>query len=171
MRRRWWYWGGYARRFRAVFSCSAAKYLGQAEFRNAIPQHAADLIFRLKNRDVVAHFGEQNGGRNTRRAGADHRDHPPVFRRARNRHLVKVGIGNIIFNAAEMNRHAFAPQHTVAFTLFFMITHQRADDGQRVILKKHFPGGLQSLIQKRADHLGDGRMNRAPFLTHRLFTI
>ena len=45
--------------------------LGQAELRDAVAQHAADLIVALKDRDVVAVARQDDRNGQARRAGAD----------------------------------------------------------------------------------------------------
>ena len=59
-KRRWRYW-----------KSSSQHGLGQAELRDAVAQHAADLIVALKDRDVVAVACQNDRNGQARRAGAD----------------------------------------------------------------------------------------------------
>ena len=59
----------FKRRWR--YSKSSSTVLGQAELRDAVAQHAADLIVALKDRDVVAVACQNDRNGQARRAGAD----------------------------------------------------------------------------------------------------
>jgi len=65
--------------------------LGQAELRDAVAQHAADLIVALKDRDVVAVACQDDRNGQARRTGADDGGLFAVGRRGALGHLAGVG--------------------------------------------------------------------------------
>ena len=114
--------------------------LWKTECRNTILQHTADLISGIKDRHTISLFCQQDRNRNSCRTCANNCHFLAILRLARNLHFIKISIGNIIFNAADVYRLAFASQNTMSLTLVSMVTHQGTDHGHRVILKQHLPG-------------------------------
>ena len=101
--------------------------LRQTERGDSILKDASDLILRIEDGDTVALLCQQDSDGNSGRACADNRNLLSIFRLTLNLHLIKNSIGNVIFNAADMDRLSFSAEYAVALTLIFMITYQRAD--------------------------------------------
>ena len=138
--------------------------LWQAEFRDAVAQHAADFIMAFKNRDIVAIAGQNDGNRQTRRAGADNRGLFAVGRSRALHHLAGVGGGNVVLNNREMHRRALDAADAVTLALVLVVADQRTDRGQGVILKQHTARLVQLVVFQQTDNLGDVGVNRAALL-------
>ena len=113
--------------------------LRQTERRNTVLQHTADLIPGIKDRHAIALLRQQNGDGNTCRASTDHSNLLAILRLARNLHFIKISIGNIILNAADMHRLPLAAQHAMPLTLVLMVADQGTDHGHGIVLKQHLP--------------------------------
>ena len=70
-----------------------------------------------------------------------------------------------------MHRRTLAAQHAVTLALILMIAHQRADRGQRIVLKEHAPRFIQLAVKHQLNDMGNRRMNRAAALTHGVFAV
>ena len=140
--------------------------LGQAEIRDAVAQHAADLVLALEDRDLVALACQDDRDGQARRAGADDRHADAVAGRRALVHLAGIGAGDVILDGGEVHRSALAAQHAVPFALILVVAHQRADRGQRVVFKEGPAGLVQLAVQHHPDDLGNRRVDRAALLAH-----
>ena len=140
--------------------------LGKTEIRNAVFQHAADLIVVIKHGDVVSILCQLNGGGQPRRAGTDDSDFFAFLFDLFDFHAVKVGIGNKTFNIVERDRCTFVIEDTVSCALCFMVTDDGADDGHRIVVKKHLACFHQTVFLERPDGLRNRGMDGTTFLAH-----
>ena len=115
----------------------------QTEFRNSILKYAANFISGVKNRHTVALLGQHDGDGNARRTGADHRHLLPVPGRTFHLNPLKASIGNIVLDAADMNRLSFSSQNTVSLALILVIADHRTYQGHGIIFKQHSRRFLQ----------------------------
>ena len=145
--------------------------LGQAELRDAVAQHAADLLAAFKNGHIVTAAGQQYADGDARRAAADDGHALALFRLHLRLQMVQIGVRDIVFDAGKMHRRAFAAQHAVTFTLLLVVAHQRADDAQRVVLVQHFAGFFLVAGAEQLDRFRDIGADGAAFAAHRLFAV
>ena len=142
---------------------------GQTELRDAVAQHAADLIVAFKNSHIVAVAGQDDRDGQTSRAAADDGGLFAVGGGGTFGHLAGVGRGNVVLDDREMHRCTLDALHAVALALVLVVAHQRADGGQGVILKQHLAGVVQFVILQQADDLGDVGVDGAALLAAGLF--
>ena len=142
--------------------------LGQAEFGDAVAQHAADLIVAFKDRDVVAVPRQNDRDGQPGRSGADDRDPLAVGFGGTLGHLGGVGGGDVVFNDREMYRRALDAAHAVAFALVFVVADQAADGGQGVVFKQHPAGFVELVGLEQPDHFRDVGVDRAALLAARV---
>ena len=136
----------------------------QAEIRDAIAEDAADLVPAVKDRDLIAVAGKDDGNGDPRGPGSDDGGLSPVGGLGALNHLIGVGGGDIAFNDGEMNRSFLDAADAMALALVFMIADQGADRGQGIVLKEHPARVVEAAGLQEADHLGNIGMNRAAFL-------
>ena len=142
------------------------KGLGKTEIRNAVFQHATDLIVVIKHGDVISVPGQLNGGSETRRACADDGDLFAFLFDLFDLHAVKVGIGNKPLDIVERDRCAFVIENTVPCALCFMVTDDGADHRHRIVVKKHLACFHQTVFLEFPDDLRNRGMDGTTFLTH-----
>ena len=138
--------------------------LGQAELRDAVAQHAADLIVALKDRDVVAVTCQNDRNGQARRAGADDGGLFAVGRRGTLGHLAGVGGRDVVLDDREVHRRTFDAAHAMALALVFVVADQRADRRQGVVLKQHTARFVELVGLQKADDLGNIGVDRAALL-------
>ena len=144
----------------------------QAEVRDAVAQHAADLVHALEHRDVVAELRELHRDRDAGRARADDRDVLPLGRLALQHGLVEVGLGDIVLDRRDLHRRAAAPLDAVALALGLVVADEGADHAQGVVLEQHGTGLIDIALQEEADHLRDIGLDRAAVhLAHRFLAL
>ena len=105
---------------------------GQAEFGDAVHEHAAREVQRLEDGHVVPALGEVARAGEPRRAAADDGDFVPVRLRLQGQ-VAAVGVvpvGNEPLQAADGDRLALDAAHALAFALRFLRAHPAAHGGQ-----------------------------------------
>ena len=143
--------------------------LGQAEFRDAVAQHAADLVVALKDGHIVAVAGQNDRDGQTGRAGTDD-GHPLAVRLCRAvGHLAGIGGGNVVFNDGKVHRRALDAADTVTLALVLVVADEAANGGQGVVLKQHPARLIELVVLEQADDLRDVGVDGAALLTAGIF--
>jgi hypothetical protein len=132
--------------------------LGQAKFRYAVTQHAADFFVRLEDGHVVAVALEYHRDGEARGPRADDGGAHAVWCGGALRHLACVGGGNVILDHREMHRRAPHALHAVPLALVFVVAHQAAHGRQRIVFEQHPPRLVQPARLQQADGAGYIRM-------------
>ena len=145
--------------------------IGQAEVRDAVAHHAADLVPAVKDGDAVAVPGQDNGHGQARRARANDGGLAAVGRSGALYHLVGVGGGDVAFDDRKVHRRFLDAAHAVALALVFMVAHQGADRSERVVFKQHPARLVQLAFLEQPDDLRDIGMNGAALLAAGLFAL
>ena len=145
--------------------------VGQTVVGDAVPHHAADLIPGVKDGPIVAPACQQHRDGQACRAGAHHSGLHAVFRGRACGHLVGIGGGDIVLDDREVDGvvagHPVAD--AVALALLFVVAHQTAHGGQRVVFKQHPACIIHLVCLEQTDDLRDIGVDGAALLTHRLF--
>lgn len=142
---------------------------GQAEFRDAVPQHAADFIVAFKNGHIIAIARQNDRNGQARRAGADDGRLFAVGGHRAVIHLAGIGGRDVVFDNRKMHRGALDAAHAVTLALLFVVAHQAAHRGKGIVFKQHAACFVQLVGFQQADHFGDIGLDGAPLLAARLF--
>ena len=145
--------------------------LGQAEIRNAIAQHAADLVLAFKDGHLIPLARQQHRNGQTRRTRTNDGCTHAVALRGTLVHLLRVRGGNVVLNIGKMHRRTLSSQYAVSLALLFMVAHQRTHRSQGIIFKEHTTGIIQLASKHQLNGMRDRRMNRAASLTHGILTV
>jgi hypothetical protein len=114
-------------------------FFWQAEFGNAIDQHAAGFVQRLINRHIVSLAGQLACRRQTCGAGADDGDPFACRRRFRSRHLAAVRarpVRHIAFQMTDAHWLALGAAHALDLALRFLRADASRDAGQGVVAQQ-----------------------------------
>ena len=143
----------------------------QAVVGDTVAHHAADLIPGVKDGHIIAPACQQHCDGQACRAGAHHSGLHAVFRGRACGHLVGIGGGDIVLDDGKVHRvvagHPVAD--AVALALLFVVAHQTAHGGQRVVFKQHPACIVHLVCLEQTDDLRDIGVDGAALLTHRLF--
>ena len=137
---------------------------GQAEFRDAIHEHATGLVQGFIDGDVVAAFGEFARGGEAGGAAADHGDLFPGGRgpggdRAR---VVHRPVGDKAFEVADGHRLALDAAHAFGLALDFLRAHAAGDARQGVVAQQASGGAREvALARTKVDKARDVHADRA----------
>ena len=129
--------------------------LRQAELRDAVAHHAADLVLALKDRDVVALLREAHGDGDARGARADDGDLLVLRWLALEHGPVEVGVGDVVLDARDLHGASLAALDAVALALRLVIADEGADDAHRIVREEHRARLAALAGEEQADHLGD----------------
>lgn len=138
--------------------------LWQAEGWDAVGQHPAGGVQRLKNGDGIAHPGQLPRTGQAGRPGADHGDLFALFFGAgwSLRFLLgPVPIGHKAFQPADGDAFALLAPDTDGLALVFLGADPAADGGQGIIRREDFPGGGKITFGDLGDKLRDMDAHRA----------
>ena len=69
-----------------------------------------------------------------------------------------------MLDGRKVHRRALSSQHTVPLALVFMIAHQAAYRGQRIVFKEHPSRLVKLFVEHQADDMRDRRVNGASLL-------
>src|SRR5699024_5489902 len=107
--------------------------LWQTELGNAVHQHTAGRMQRLKDRDLVSLAGKVAGAGQAGGTGADNRDLVPVGGHPRGQllRLGVVAVGHIALEAPDTDRLTLDPPHAFALALGFLRADPAADRRKR----------------------------------------
>ena len=137
--------------------------LRQAEFRNAVHQHAARQMQRLVNRDLIAQLRQIARRRQAGRPRADDGDLVAVRggRLGMIRHVLAVPIRDKALQTADGDRFALDAAHALALALVLLRADAAADGGQRGGRGQHPISALHILVGDALDERRDVNLNRA----------
>ena len=138
--------------------------LRQAELWNAVGEHAASLVQRLKNRDLVAALREIARAGKPGRAGADDRDALRIWGRGerRIRHLLSERpIRCEPLETADADRLALLAEDAVFLALVLLRADAAADRRQGVRLLDFLDGAVIVAFLDLRDERGDVYRDRA----------
>ena len=121
-------------------------FLGKAELRYAVFQHAASLVQGLEYGDIVAPFGEVGSAGKTRRTGADdcHLGCTGGRHCLRGRSNFRIGAAVVRDEALEFSychRLGLDSEYAAAFTLGLLRAYAATDGRQRGVLGNHSGSG------------------------------
>ena len=145
--------------------------VGQPEIGNTVPQHTAQLAFRLENGHLVAFPHQLHGSGQTSGTTADDGNLPSGGGRAGDFHAVQAGIGNIAFHIAPMHRVTLDAPDAMPLALTAVIAHNGADERQRVIFKQLFAGINQMAFPQQLDGTGNIGIYRTAFPAAGIFAL
>ncbi len=154
-----------------LFLIAGEHRLGEAELRDAVLHHAADLVLGLEDGDVVSRLGKADGDCHAGGTASDHRSPLSLGEVLGHLHAVQVGIRDELLDLREVHRTALAAQHAVAHALLLVVADGGADEGHGIVLEEHLPGLHQLVLLKELDHIGDRRMDGAALPAHRLLAV
>ena len=134
-------------------------FLGQPELGDAVDQHAAGLVQRLVDSDLVAAQRKVGGAGETRRPRTDHCDLESASRRQLGHldvsALSHLPIGNITLEPADGDGIALLAGHTDDFALVFLWADATADGRQGVVLLDNGESTLEVRLLNLDDKPGD----------------
>ena len=122
--------------------------LRQAEIRNTVAKHSADIALALKDCDTIAELCQLHRHSQAGRAGTDDGNTLSLIFSAGNNSTVKIRIGNIALNTGNLNRSTLDPLHAVTFALSLMVTDKGAENTERIILKKHLASTCRITVKE-----------------------
>ena len=131
--------------------------LREAEFGNAVNQHAAHLVQRLENLHFVAHAGQVAGAGQPGRAAADDGDLAAVAHggRLHGGAVFEFPVADEAFELAHGDRFALDAQDARAFALALLRADAAADRRQRTVLGDDVGCLLQPPFVQGGDEVGD----------------
>ena len=138
--------------------------LGQAELGNAVDEHAAQLVQRLKDAHAMALLDEVAGGGEAGRAAADDGHAFARGRRDGGQAELAAGaleVGDKALQVADGHGRALLAQHASAFALVLLRADAPGDGGQRVVFAHLGRRGQKIARVDQGDDLFDLDAHRA----------
>ena len=144
----------------------------QTKIRDAVAQHASNLLHALEDRDTVALLRELDCDHDARRPRADHGDVVSVVGFAREDELVEVGVRDVVLDARDLDRRAAPSLNAVALALRVVVADERAEDAHRIVVVEHRARLVDLAVEEEADHLRHVRLHGAALhAAERLFAL
>ena len=147
--------------------------LGQAELRDAVGQHAAGGVERLKHRDVIAHAGQLPGAGQAGRAGADDRRLVAVLGGGGHIGNALLGrpVGHEALHPADGHGLALHAPDALALTLVLLGAYAAGNGRQGIGVGQDLIGGGDVALRHLGQEVRDGDAHGAAADAGGVFTV